>query len=167
VAGPHRVRPRAGPHARTLGTLAWVPITQLTGFCVLTDIGAAKGEGQRKERAERTAEIRTIGIGVEVSLRVLIKINERVLNQDGVLIKVNERNNSDIIKAHARAEPPCSCRAAGWDAARLSWSRVRPGRFRFARQARRAGDRLGYGSQVDAPANVFELSTVVLVELIP
>ena len=47
---------------------------------------------------------------------MLIKINERVLNQDGVLIKVNERNNSDIIKVHARAhartraEPytPCS-----------------------------------------------------------
>ena len=52
VAGPHRMRPRAGPHARTLGTLAWVPITQLTGFCVLTDIGAAKGEGHGKSGGE-------------------------------------------------------------------------------------------------------------------
>ena len=51
--------------------------------------------GHGTERAERTADPRTIGVAVWKSQRVLIKINERVLNQDGVLIKVNERNNSD------------------------------------------------------------------------
>ena len=85
---------------------------------------------------------------LEVSERVLIKINERVLNQDGVLIKVNERNNSDVIKDHARAhararaEPyPCSATTAlavrppampgGWDAVARAPMCVQ--RFRFAR----------------------------------
>lgn len=71
------------------------PASLVFNFIVLTDIGAAKGAGPRKERAERTADPRTIGVAVWKSQRVLIKINERVLNQDGVLIKVNERNNSD------------------------------------------------------------------------
>ena len=103
---------------------------------------------------------------LEVSERVLIKINERVLNQDGVLIKVNERNNSDAIKDHARAhartraEPyPCSATTAlavrppampgGWDA--VAELRCASNAFGSRVTARRAGDRLGYGSQVDAP----------------
>ncbi len=47
----------------------------------------------------------------------------------------------------------------------MSHVRVQDARSRFARQARRAGDRLGYSSQVDAPVSELELSTVV--ELIP
>ena len=107
------------------------------------------------------------------SQRVLIKINERVLNQDGVLIKVNERNNSDIIKVHARAhdartraEPytPCSvgrCRVivpcARFGDVQACSSSQRP------TLSVRAGDRLGYGSQVDTPdITVFELSILWL-----
>ena len=106
VAGPHRMRPRAGPHARTLGTLAWVPITQLTGFCVLTDIGAAKGEGHGKSgrRGPLTApcglEMESQSdVGVEVSPgRVLIKISPLVHLRHILQRRVRVRSGSTLVE---------------------------------------------------------------------